>query len=96
MSKLRPLGNHVLIQRAQAKTTKGGLLIPESAQEKPKEGKVLAAGPGKTNDDGVVEKMTVKPGDTILFGGYSGTEVKLGEEDGLLILTEDDVLAIIE
>jgi len=100
MSKLRPLGNRVLIRRSKVKQTKGGILIPDSAQEKPKQGEVLAVGPGKVNDDGALEPMTVKKGDTVLFGAYSGTEVKSSDEvderEELLILAEDEVLAIIE
>jgi len=97
MTKLKPLGNRVLVQRSKVKTTKGGILLPDTAQEKPKEGKVLAAGPGKMNDDGSLEAMSVKVGDTILFGSYAGTEVKeMNDENEYLILSEDEILGIIE
>ena len=97
MSKLKPLGNRVLVKRSKVKTTKGGILLPDTAQEKPKNGEVIAAGPGKTNDDGSLEAMTVKVGDTILFGSYAGTEVKdMGDEEEYLILSEDEILGIIE
>lgn len=97
MMKLKPLGNRVLVQRSKVKATKGGILLPDTAQEKPKEGKVIAAGPGKMNDDGEIETLNVKVGDTVLFGSYAGTEVKgLGEEEEFLILSEDEILAIIE
>lgn len=91
--KIKPLGNRVLIQRNKAPTTKGGILLPDSAQEKPKEGVVLAVGPGKINDKGEREQLLVKAGDTVLFSSYSGTEVN-GEE-GLLIMSEDDLLGIL-
>ena len=97
MMKLKPLGNRVLVQRSKVKTTKGGILLPDTAQEKPKEGKVIAVGPGKLNDEGVLEAMPVKVGDTILFGSYAGTEVKgPGDEEEFLILSEDEILGIIE
>ncbi len=97
MTKLKPLGNRVLVQRSKVKTTKGGILLPDTAQEKPKEGKVIAAGPGKMNEDGSIESMSVKVGDTILFGSYAGTEVKdMGDENEYLILSEDEILGIIE
>ena len=76
MLKLKPLGNRVLVQRSKAQTTKGGILLPDTAQEKPKEGKVIAVGPGKTDDQGNKEPLDVKVGDRVLFGSYAGTEVK--------------------
>jgi chaperonin GroES len=97
MIKLKPLGNRLLVQRSKVKASKGGILLPDTAQEKPKEGKVIAAGPGKMNDDGEIEAMNVKVGDTVLFGSYAGTEVKGNQEnEELLILSEDEVLAIVE
>ena len=97
MMKLKPLGNRVLVQRSKVKSTKGGILLPDTAQEKPKEGKIIAAGPGKMNDDGQLEALSVKIGDTVLFGSYAGTEVKgMGEDDEYLILNEDEILAIVE
>lgn len=91
--KIKPLGNRVLIQRNKAPSTKGGILLPDSAQEKPKEGTVLAVGPGKINDKGEKEVLNVKIGDKVMFSSYSGTEVN-GEE-GLLIMSEDDLLGIL-
>lgn len=97
MTQIKPLGNRVLIQRSKAQTTKGGILLPDTAQEKPKEGKVVAVGPGKTDDEGKRETMTVKVGDRVLFSSYSGTEVKhLEKEDEYLILSQDDILGILE
>ena len=96
MIKLKPLGNRVLIQRSKAKTTKGGIILPDSAQEKPKEGTVIAVGPGKTDDKGVTESMTVKSGDRVLFSAYSGTEVKHpNAEEEYLILAEDEILGVL-
>lgn len=97
MSKIRPLGNRLLVKRAKAKTTKGGILLPETSQEKPKEGEVVAVGPGKTGTDGQKEAMTLKVGDKILFSSYAGTEVKNVNEqdDEFLIMTEDDVLGVL-
>lgn len=94
MSKIKPLGNRVLVQRSKAQTTKGGILLPDSAQEKPKEGVVIAAGPGKLNEEGQLEPNSVKVGDRVLFGSYAGTEVKHLDED-YLILSEDDILGIL-
>lgn len=96
MSSIRPLGNKVLVKRATAKTTKGGILLPDSAQEKPKEGVVMAAGPGKRNENGELQAMTVKVGDKVLFSSYAGTEIKSDESDEeLLILAEDDIFGIL-
>lgn len=94
MVKIKPLGNRVLVQRSKAQTSKGGILLPDSAQERPREGQVVAAGPGKTNENGQLEPIAVKVGDRILFGSYSGTEVKQNEEE-YLILSEDDILGIL-
>lgn len=96
-SKIKPLGNRVLIKRSKAETSKGGILLPDSAQEKPKEGIVIAVGPGKTDDNGKIEKMNVNEGDRVLFSSYSGTEVKdiNGEDEGYLVLAEDDILGIL-
>lgn len=98
MVKIKPLGNRVLIQRAKAQTTKGGILLPDSAQEKPKEGIIIEAGPGKLNEQGTREALNVKIGDKVLFSSYSGTEVKnigTNDDEELLILSEDDILGII-
>jgi chaperonin GroES len=96
-TKIKPLGNRVLIQRLKAPSTKGGILLPDSAQEKPKEGIVVATGPGKLDDQGKHEPMNIKIGDKVLFSSYSGTEVKnLSEEkEEFLIMSEDDVLGIL-
>jgi chaperonin GroES len=96
-TKIKPLGNRVLIERSKAQTTKSGILLPETAQEKPKEGTVIAVGPGKLNDEGKMEPMHVKEGDRVLFSSYAGTEIKSEENDNeeLMILTEDDILGIL-
>ncbi len=93
MVKLKPLANRLVIKRSTAKTTKGGILLPDTAQEKPKEGQVIACGPGKMNDDGKLEPMCVKIGDVVLFSSYAGTEFQDENED-YLILTEDEVLCV--
>ncbi len=97
MNKIKPLGNRVLIKRSKAQASKGGILLPDSAQEKPKEGVVVAVGPGKCDDQGKCELLNVKVGDRILFSSYAGTEVKLenGTAEELLILSEDDILGIL-
>jgi len=94
--KLRPLQDRVIVKRvAEEERTKGGIIIPDTAKEKPIEGKVLAVGNGKVLEDGKVRALDVKAGDRILFGKYSGSEVKL-EDKEYLILREEDVLAILE
>ena len=94
--KLRPLQDRILVQRVEEETTtKGGIIIPDTAKEKPAEGKVTAVGNGKVGDDGKRIPLEIKKGDRILFGKYSGTEVKI-EGDEYLIMREDDVLGIIE
>ena len=94
--KLKPLQDRILVQRVEEETTtKGGIIIPDTAKEKPAEGKVVAVGNGKVGDDGKRIPLEVKKGDRILFGKYSGTEVKI-EGDEYLIMREDDVLGIIE
>ena len=93
---IKPLGERILVQRVdEEEKSKGGIIIPDTAKEKPQEGKVVATGKGKTLEDGKVVPLEVKEGDRILFGKYSGTDVKIrGEEH--LIMREDDVLGIIE
>lgn len=94
---IKPLGNRVLIERSKAQTSKGGILLPDSAQEKPKEGVVLAVGPGKLDDDGKLIQMNVKPGDRVLFTSYAGTEIKdIESETELLVMTEEDLLGILD
>ena len=94
--KLRPLQDRILVQRGKEKEkTKGGIIIPDTAKEKPIEGKVIATGNGKLNEEGNRVALEVKKGDQILFGQYSGTEVKIEGEE-YLIMREDDVLGVIE
>ena len=93
---LKPLGDRIIIKQLEAQEkTKSGLVLPDSAKEKPQEGKVLAVGSGKLLDDGAVKSLEVKTGDKILYGKYSGTEVRIQEED-YVILREEDVLAIVQ
>lgn len=94
MTKVKPLGNRVLVKRAEAKTSKGGILLPDSAQEKPKEGVVIAVGEGSRDKEGKLVPLTVKVGDRVLFSNYSGTEVKVNDEDEI-ILAEDDILGVL-
>ena len=94
--KIRPLHDRVLIKRVEEeKMSKGGIIIPDSAKEKPIEGKVVAVGGGKIGEDGKVRPLDVKAGDRILFGKYSGTEVKIDGEEHL-ILREEDILGVLE
>ena len=93
--KLRPLQDRILVQRVEEETkTKGGIIIPDTAKEKPAEGKVVAVGNGKVGEDGKRTALEVKKGDLILFGKYSGTEIKIEGEE-YLIMREDDVLGVI-
>jgi chaperonin GroES len=94
--KLRPLQDRILVQRVEEETTtKGGIIIPDTAKEKPAEGKVIAVGSGKLGEDGKRVPLEIKAGDRILFGKYSGTEVKIEGEE-FLIMREDDVLGVID
>jgi chaperonin GroES len=94
--KLRPLHDRVVVKRMEEeRTSPGGIVIPDSATEKPIKGKVIAVGNGKITESGEVRKLDVKKGDEVLFGKYSGTEVKVGGDD-LLVMREDDIMAIIE
>ena len=94
--KIRPLQDRVIVKRVEEEEkTKGGIIIPETAKEKPQEGQIIAAGPGKVTDDGKKIPMEVKVGDRILFGKYSGSEIKIDGEEHL-IMREDDILGIIE
>ncbi|MBI3508905.1 MAG: co-chaperone GroES [Chlamydiia bacterium] len=92
--KIQPLGNKIVVQRQEAKTTKGGILLPETAKEKPREGKVIAVGPGRMDDKGKQHPVELKVGDQILFSSYAGTEFKTADQE-YLILSEEDVLAIV-
>jgi len=92
---LEPLGDKIIVERLEAEEkTKGGIYLPESAKEKPKQGKIIAVGPGKTLDSGEKSSLTVKKGDVVLFTSYAGTEVK-HEGKELLIMSEEDVLAVV-
>jgi chaperonin GroES len=94
--KLRPLHDRVLVKRLDEDgKSAGGIIIPDTAKEKPMQGKVVAVGSGARNDDGKVVALDVKKGDTILFGKWSGTEIKVGNDD-LLIMKESDIMGIIE
>jgi len=94
--KIRPLYDRVIVKRLEEEEkTKGGIIIPDTAKEKPAQGRVIATGKGKVLDSGKVVEMSVKSGDTVLFGKYSGTDIKIDGEEHL-ILREDDILAVIE
>ncbi len=94
--KIRPLQDRLLVKRIEEEeTTKGGIIIPDTAKEKPQEAEVVAVGPGKVGDDGNRSPMDVSVGDKILIGKYSGSEIKIGDED-MVILREDEILAVIE
>ena len=94
-SKFTPLHDRILVQRLEeSETMRGGIIIPDSAKEKPSQGKVISVGKGKSNDEGKVFPLDVKSGDTVLFGKYSGTEIKLDGDD-FLIMREDEVLGIL-
>ena len=95
--KIRPLQDRVIVKRLEdeAEKTKGGIIIPDTAKEKPQQGKIIAAGKGKVNDDGKLTPLDVKVGDRILFGKYSGSEIKLDGEEHL-IMREEDILGVIE
>jgi len=95
-AKLTPLHDRILVRRVEeSETTRGGIIIPDSAKDKPQEGEVIAVGKGKSNDEGKVFPLAVKAGDRILFGKYSGTEIKIDGED-FLIMREEEVLGILE
>ena len=96
MAKLRPLGDKILVKRVEAETkTKSGIVLPDSAKEKPKRGKVIALGDGKRLDSGERAPFTLKKGDEVLFTSYAGSEIKIDGEE-LLIMSEDDILAVVE
>ena len=96
MAKLTPLHDRILVRRIEeSTTTRGGLIIPDSAKDKPQEGEVIAVGRGKSNDKGEVFPLAVKGGDHILFGKYAGTEIKIDGEE-FLIMREEEVLGILE
>lgn len=92
--KIKPLGDRLIVKPIERETMKGGIIIPDTAKEKPMEGEVLAAGPGKLDDKGNRMPMDVKVGDKVLYGKYSGTEIKLDEET-YLIIHQDEILGIL-
>jgi chaperonin GroES len=95
MAKFTPLHDRILVRRVEeAETTRGGIIIPDTAKDKPQEGEVISVGKGKINEEGKVRPLDVKEGDRILFGKYSGTEIKLDGED-FIIMREEEVLGII-
>ena len=94
--KIRPLNDRILVKRLEEEgKTAGGIIIPDSAKEKPAEGEIVAVGPGKMNDKGERTTMDVKPGDRVLFSKYGGTDIKI-EGDDYLIMREDDILGVVE
>lgn len=96
MAKLRPLGDKILIKRVEAESkTKSGIVLPDSAKEKPRRGKVISVGEGRRLDSGERAPLAVKKGDEVIFTSYAGTELKIDGEE-LMIMSEDDVLAIVE
>ncbi len=97
MVKIKPLGKRVLVKRSKAVTTKGGIYLPDTAKEKPKEGEIIAVGPGKIDENGALEVVSLKVGDRVLFTSYAGTEVKHPEQEDAeyLILAEDDILGVL-
>ncbi len=95
-TKVRPLHDRIIVERfEESEQVVGGIIIPDTAKEKPQQGKVIAAGKGKVKDDGSVTPLDVKPGDTVLFGKYSGQEIKLDGTE-FLIMREDEILGVVE
>src|SRR6202051_379903 len=95
MAKLAPLHDRILVRRVEeASTTRGGIIIPDSAKDKPQEGEVISTGKGRTNDEGKTFPLAVKDGDRILFGKYSGTEIKIDGEE-FIIMKEEEVLGVL-
>jgi len=93
--RFRPLHDRVVLRRVeQDQKTKGGIIIPDTAQEKPMEGEIIAVGPGARSEDGVIHALDVKPGDRVLFGKWSGTEVKLDGEE-LIVMKESDIMGVL-
>jgi len=94
--KLKPLGDKVVVKRLEAETTtKGGIVLPDTAKEKPKRGKIVAVGPGRTLDSGEVAKPTVKKGDEVIFSSFAGTEIEVDGRE-MLIMSTDDILAVLK
>ena len=95
-TKVRPLHDRIIVERLEeSEQVVGGIIIPDTAKEKPQQGKVIAAGKGKVKDDGSITPLDVKPGDTVLFGKYSGQEIKLDGTE-FLIMREDEILGVVE
>jgi len=96
MAKLKPWGDRVVVERLEAETkTKGGIVLPDTAKEKPKEGKVIAVGEGRLQDDGSRSDLQVKVGDRVIFTSYAGTEVTVDDKE-LVVMREEDILAVVE
>lgn len=96
MQHIKPLGNRILVKRTANKMTRGGIILPETAQEKPRQGEVVATGPGKIDEKGILKAMELNVGDTVLFSSYAGTEVKTEDDQAdYLIMSEEDVLGIL-
>ena len=96
MAAVKPLGNRVLVKRSEEKQSRGGILLPETAKEKPRQGEVIAVGPGRTDESGKQTPVALSVGDEVLFSAYAGTEVKAGgAQEELLILSEDDILGVL-
>jgi len=94
--KLKPLGDKVVVKRLEAETTtKGGIVLPDTAKEKPKRGKIVAVGPGRTLDSGEIAKPTVKKGDEVIFSSFAGTEIEVDGRE-MLIMSTDDILAVLK
>ncbi len=94
--KIRPLHDRVIVRRMEEETTSaGGIVLPDSATEKPMRGEIIAVGPGKANDQGTVQALDVKVGDTVLFGKYAGTEIKIDGEE-VVVMREEDIMGVIE
>ncbi|NGX51445.1 MAG: 10 kDa chaperonin [Chlamydiae bacterium] len=93
--KIKPLGDRILVKRSESESSRGGILLPDSAQEKPKQGEVLAMGPGKMDEKGGVTPIDLKVGDQVLFGAFAGTEVEVSDELEYLIMSEEDILAVV-
>ncbi len=94
MTDVKPLGMRVLVKRSNAVKTQGEIYLPETAQEKPKQGEIIAVGPGKMDDKGKLIPLEVNTGDKIYFSSYAGTEIKIKEEEGYLIMSQDDILCV--
>ncbi|MGC1878946.1 MAG: co-chaperone GroES [Rhabdochlamydiaceae bacterium] len=93
---IKPLGNRVLVKRLEKKISKGGILLPETAQEKPRQGEVVAIGPGKMDDKGNLKTVDLSVGDLVLFSSYAGTEVKTEDDQAdFLIMSEEDILGVL-